>query len=100
MTKMFRNDLLTSNHDGVPLLSKLQVLFALLQHSRKASLSPSDILSLARPPGFQPGHQHDSSEFLGYLLDVLHEQEKSVYICTHGHDAATAGKCVFFAGRK
>lgn len=88
MTKLFRNDLLMSSRDGVPLLSKLQVLFALLQHSRRASLSPSDILSLARPPGFQPGHQHDSSEFLGYLLDVLHEQEKSVYISSQGDDAA------------
>lgn len=34
MTKIFRNDVLTSNKDAVPLLSKLQVLFALLQHSR------------------------------------------------------------------
>lgn len=89
MTKLFRNDLLLSNRDGVPLLSKLQVLFALLQHSRRASLSPSDILTLARPPGFQPGHQHDSSEFLGYLLDVLHEQEKTVYISNQEEDSAT-----------
>lgn len=78
MTKVFRNDLLKSAEETVPLLSKLQTLFALLQHSRRASLSPADILALARPPGFQPGHQHDSSEFLGYLLDVLHEQEKTV----------------------
>lgn len=78
MTKLFRNDLLISNNDAVPLLSKLQVLFALLQHSRRPALSPADILTLARPPGFQPGHQHDSSEFLGYLLDVLHEQERTV----------------------
>ncbi|KAK4877713.1 hypothetical protein RN001_010219 [Aquatica leii] len=79
MTKMFRNDILLTSRDMMPLFYKLQVLFALLQHSRRPSLSPSDILNLARPPGFQPGHQHDSSEFLGYLLDVLHEQERSVY---------------------
>lgn len=79
MTKLFRNELLLSGKDAVPLLSKLQVLFALLQHSRRQALSPADILTLARPPGFQPGHQHDSSEFLGYLLDVLHEQERTIY---------------------
>ncbi|XP_025832519.1 ubiquitin carboxyl-terminal hydrolase 35 [Agrilus planipennis] len=78
MTKIFRNDVLLAKGDLMPLFSKLQILFALLQHSQKSSLSPNDILNLARPPGFQPGHQHDSSEFLGYLLDVLHEQEKSI----------------------
>ncbi|KAK5642856.1 hypothetical protein RI129_009023 [Pyrocoelia pectoralis] len=79
MTRMFRNDILgATNREMMPLFSKLQVLFALLQYSQRSSLSPNDILSLARPPGFQKGHQHDSSEFLGYLLDTLHEQEKSV----------------------
>ncbi|KAF2898061.1 hypothetical protein ILUMI_08104 [Ignelater luminosus] len=80
MTKLFRNDILLTDGEMMPLFSKLQILFALLQHSHRTSLSPSDILNLARPPGFQPGHQHDSSEFLGYLLDVLHEQEKSMYV--------------------
>lgn len=79
MTKLFRNSVLQSPRDTMPLFSKLQALFALLQFSQRCSLSPNDILNLARPPGFQPGHQHDSSEFLGYLLDVLHEQEHSIY---------------------
>ncbi|RZB38695.1 ubiquitin carboxyl-terminal hydrolase 35 [Asbolus verrucosus] len=77
MTKPFRNKILLHNKEMTPLLSKLQSLFALLQHSKRSSLSPNDILNLARPPGFLPGHQHDSSEFLGYLLDILHEQEKT-----------------------
>jgi ubiquitin carboxyl-terminal hydrolase 35/38 len=77
MTKPFRNEILLYDKDMTPLLSKLQTLFALLQHSKRYSMSPNDILNLARPPGFLPGHQHDSSEFLGYLLDVLHEQEKT-----------------------
>lgn len=76
MTKLFSNDVLRQENRW-PLISKLQALFALLQFSQRSSLSPSDILYMARPPGFLPGHQHDSSEFLGYLLDILHEQEQS-----------------------
>lgn len=78
MTKVFRNEVLLHNKDMSPLFTKLQVLFVLLQHSKRFSLSPSEILALSRPPGFLLGHQHDSSEFLGYLLDTLHEQEKNV----------------------
>lgn len=77
MTKVFRNEILLYNKEMLPLFSKLQVLFTVLQHSKRYSLSPSDILALSRPPGFVLGHQHDSSEFLGYLLDTLHEQEKN-----------------------
>lgn len=84
MTKYFRNDILLTNKEVMPLFYNLQILFALLQHSRRPSLSPSEILSLARPPGFLPGHQHDSSEFLGYLLDILHEQERT---CTPQGDS-------------
>jgi ubiquitin carboxyl-terminal hydrolase 35/38 len=39
-------------------------------------LTPEDVLKAARPPDFFPGHQQDSSEFLGHLLEKLHEQEK------------------------
>ena len=41
--------------------------------------SPSDLLKIARPPWFESGRQQDCSEFLRYLLDTLHEQEKSSY---------------------
>ncbi|KAL3284292.1 hypothetical protein HHI36_018450 [Cryptolaemus montrouzieri] len=78
MTKLFRNEVLLMDKITMPLFHNLQDLFVLLQHSQKCTLSPNDILHLARPPGFQLGHQHDSSEFLGYLLDVLHEQERTV----------------------
>lgn len=96
MTKLFRNDLLLSNKDAVPLLSKLQVLFALLQYSKRSALSPSDILALARPPGFQPGQQHDSSEFLGYLLDILHEQEWTVCSAEQGQGVPCLGMFLSF----
>lgn len=77
MTRLFSNNILLNEHKW-PLVLKLQSLFALLQYSPRNSLSPNEILNLARPSGFQRGHQHDSSEFLGHLLDVLHEQEKSI----------------------
>ncbi|XP_050301404.1 ubiquitin carboxyl-terminal hydrolase 38 [Anthonomus grandis grandis] len=97
MTKTFRNNLLTHSCQVLPpLYTKLQVLFALLQHSKKVCLSPSDILMLLRPPGFVMGHQHDSSEFLGYLLDTLHEQEKSVAagVVTQFNDEASGSQAV------
>ena len=56
----------------------MQSLIGLLLHSKRPELNPRDILKVARPPGFLPGYQQDSSEFLGYLLDKLHEQEKKV----------------------
>lgn len=60
-----------------PLFQQMQRLMALLLHSDRTVLTPNAVLQAARPPGFHPGHEQDSSEFLGHLLDQLHEQEKS-----------------------
>lgn len=57
-----------------PLLIKVQQLLALLLHSKRSELTPKSIFAV-RPPDFQSGFQQDSSEYLGYLLDKLHEQE-------------------------
>lgn len=51
---------------------------ALLLHSERPQLTPSSVLKSARPPGFHPGHEQDSSEFLGHLLDKLHEQQQQL----------------------
>ncbi|XP_046997528.1 ubiquitin carboxyl-terminal hydrolase 35 [Schistocerca americana] len=76
MTNRFCFGLLSKEKNyNQELIWKLQTLFALLLHSKRPALSPTDLLAICRPPGFLPGHQQDSSEFLTYLLDVLHEQE-------------------------
>ncbi|XP_044767160.1 ubiquitin carboxyl-terminal hydrolase 35 [Coccinella septempunctata] len=77
MTKFFRNNVLMFDHTEMPLLNSVQDLFVLLQCSKKFTLSPTNILHLARPAGFNVGFQHDSSEFLLHLLDIMHEQEVS-----------------------
>ncbi|XP_055858762.1 ubiquitin carboxyl-terminal hydrolase 38 [Episyrphus balteatus] len=74
MTKEFSRGILLSGSKS-PLLIKIQKLIALMLHSSRFELTPSRVLDATRPPGFTPGLQQDSSEFLGYLLDTLHEQE-------------------------
>ncbi|XP_044732620.1 ubiquitin carboxyl-terminal hydrolase 35 isoform X2 [Chrysoperla carnea] len=75
MTQSFRNDILVCPYIIRP-IEGLQSLFALLQFSKRSAVQPPDALLSIRPPGFLPGLQHDSSEYMGYLLDTLHEQEK------------------------
>lgn len=60
---------------GSLLLLKVQQQIALMHHSLRRELTPTRVLKATRPPGFTPGLQQDSSEFLGYLLDLLHEHE-------------------------
>lgn len=57
---------------------KIQLLIALLVHSERPELDPKGFLPAIRPPDFLPGYQQDSSEFLTYLLDKLHEHEKKI----------------------
>lgn len=74
MTKEFSRGILLSDSKS-PIFIKLQELIALMLHSSRFELTPSRVLDAARPSGFTPGLQQDSSEFLSYLLDTLHEQE-------------------------
>uniref|UniRef100_A0A1S4H3T3 Uncharacterized protein n=2 Tax=Anopheles gambiae TaxID=7165 RepID=A0A1S4H3T3_ANOGA len=77
MTKQFCTEVLLKQIDAPP-FSEIQQLLALLIHSRRPELTPRAVLASTRPPGFAPGYQQDSSEFLSYLLDRLHEQEKKI----------------------
>ncbi|OCT96211.1 hypothetical protein XELAEV_18013886mg [Xenopus laevis] len=60
-----------------PLMMKLQCLFSFLEHSQRPAISPENFLASSLPPWFTPGVQQDCSEYLKYLLDRLHEEEKT-----------------------
>ncbi|XP_059620954.1 ubiquitin carboxyl-terminal hydrolase 38 [Phlebotomus argentipes] len=85
MTKQFSREILLSE-SKTPLLLKIQQLLALLLHSTRPELTPRAVLHATRPPGFQPGFQQDSSEFLGHLLETLHEQERQSSVRTKPED--------------
>ncbi|XP_052896204.1 ubiquitin carboxyl-terminal hydrolase 35 [Anopheles moucheti] len=86
MTKQFCTEVLLKQIDAPP-FSEFQQLLALLIHSRRPELTPRAVLASTRPPGFAPGYQQDSSEFLSYLLDRLHEQEKKLLHGNQPHNA-------------
>ncbi|XP_011155206.1 ubiquitin carboxyl-terminal hydrolase 35 isoform X2 [Harpegnathos saltator] len=93
MTRQFCHEVLNclvNQTGGMPLLRKLQDLFALLLYSKRMYLSPNEIFEASRPSYFLPGQQQDSSEFLCHLLDVLHEQEKAINT-TNGKNDSTCG---------
>ncbi|KAH8321942.1 hypothetical protein KR067_013259 [Drosophila pandora] len=74
MTSDFSRQILLIECDSI-LLRKVQQQIALMHHSLRYELTPLVVLNATRPPGFTPGLQQDSSEFLGHLLDLLHEHE-------------------------
>lgn len=57
------------------IINYIQQLISLLLYSVRQELAPHDVLS-QRPNSFRYGHQQDSFEYLGFLLDQLHEEEK------------------------
>lgn len=68
-------------------------------YSTRQELTPSKLLNATRPPGFSPGLQQDSSEFLGYLLETLHEQEvafrkKTTKALEHSGSKEMTGKII------
>ncbi|XP_018802205.1 PREDICTED: ubiquitin carboxyl-terminal hydrolase 35 [Bactrocera latifrons] len=92
MTKEFSREILLSQSKS-PLLMKMQQQIALMLYSTRFELTPSRVLSATRPPGFSPGLQQDSSEYLGYLLETLHEQE-TLFRKKQGSDMANAKKVI------
>ncbi|KAH8233100.1 hypothetical protein KR026_004332 [Drosophila bipectinata] len=78
MTSDFSRQILLIECESA-LLRKVQQQIALMHHSLRYELTPLVVLNATRPPGFTPGLQQDSSEFLGHLLDLLHEHEISSF---------------------
>ncbi|XP_077333087.1 ubiquitin carboxyl-terminal hydrolase 38 [Lithobates pipiens] len=78
MATDFRRHVLSLNLNGCNLLmKKLQHLFAFLAHTQREAYAPQIFFESSRPPWFTPRSQQDCSEYLRFLLDRLHEEEKS-----------------------
>ncbi|XP_059821120.1 ubiquitin carboxyl-terminal hydrolase 38 [Hypanus sabinus] len=78
MATDFRRSVLSLNLNGSrSLMRKLQLLFAFLAHTQRAAFAPQNFFEESRPPWFTPGSQQDCSEYLRFLLDRLHEEEKT-----------------------
>ncbi|MBN3322914.1 UBP38 hydrolase, partial [Atractosteus spatula] len=79
MATDFRRSVLSLNLNGSnTLMKKLQLLFAFLAHTQRAAYAPRSFVEATRPPWFTPGSQQDCSEYLRFLLDRLHEEEKTM----------------------
>ncbi|XP_073698360.1 ubiquitin carboxyl-terminal hydrolase 38 [Garra rufa] len=79
MATDFRRHVMSLQLNGSnTLMKKLQLLFAFLAHTQRAAYSPRSFLEFSRPPWFSAGSQQDCSEYLRFLLDRLHEEEKTL----------------------
>ncbi|KAM8813338.1 LOW QUALITY PROTEIN: ubiquitin carboxyl-terminal hydrolase 35 [Rhynchonycteris naso] len=77
MASDFRHCVLRlTKNNSQPLMTKLQWLFAFLEHSQRPTISPENF-SASWTPWFSPSTQQDCSEYLKYLLDWLHEEENT-----------------------
>ncbi|KAF0291650.1 Ubiquitin carboxyl-terminal hydrolase 38 [Amphibalanus amphitrite] len=74
----FRSEVLAARlSPSRPHLAALQRVFAFLAFSERPAYSPAEFQRVALPPWFERGRQHDCSEFLRYLLDAMHEEERA-----------------------
>lgn len=81
MATEFRRQVLSLNLNGCnSLMKKLQHLFAFLAHTQREAYAPRIFFEASRPPWFAPRSQQDCSEYLRFLLDRLHEEEKILRI--------------------
>ncbi|XP_042324405.1 ubiquitin carboxyl-terminal hydrolase 38 [Sceloporus undulatus] len=79
MATDFRRHVLSLNLNGCnSLMRKLQHLFAFLAHTQREAYAPRIFFDASRPPWFAPRSQQDCSEYLRFLLDRLHEEERAL----------------------
>ncbi|KAF6036792.1 USP38 [Bugula neritina] len=74
----FQSAILSSEMSSTPLLRGLQTVFAFLQLTQRASLSPHSFVKASLPTWFVEGEQQDSSEYMRFLLDSIHEETDKV----------------------
>lgn len=78
MCDSFRRDTLSYQPTPEqPVISQLQQVFAFLSQTQRPAYAPMTFSRMSRPSWFVAGHQQDCSEYLKYLLDQVHEQERS-----------------------
>ncbi|XP_072200793.1 LOW QUALITY PROTEIN: ubiquitin carboxyl-terminal hydrolase 35-like [Excalfactoria chinensis] len=78
MASDFRHSVLNlTEGNSQHLMMELQSLFTFLEHSQRPAISPESFLTASQPSWFTPGAQQDCSEYLKYLLNRLHEEEKT-----------------------
>uniref|UniRef100_A0A8C5LXZ3 Ubiquitin specific peptidase 38 n=1 Tax=Leptobrachium leishanense TaxID=445787 RepID=A0A8C5LXZ3_9ANUR len=83
MATDFRRRVLSLNMNGCnSLMKKLQHLFAFLAHTQREAYAPQIFFDASRPSWFTPRSQQDCSEYLRFLLDRLHEEEKTIKTLT------------------
>ncbi|XP_060102693.1 ubiquitin carboxyl-terminal hydrolase 38 [Heteronotia binoei] len=81
MATDFRRHVLSLNLNGCnSLMRKLQHLFAFLAHTQREAYAPRIFFEASRPPWFTPRSQQDCSEYLRFLLDRLHEEERTLKV--------------------
>ncbi|KAJ2954428.1 hypothetical protein O0L34_g2697 [Tuta absoluta] len=74
LTRQFSTHVVTKMR-SVPYWSKMGFLFANMIHSISFKLNPEEFFAVFKPPFFTRDTQHDSSEFLGYLFELLQSYE-------------------------
>ncbi|KAF6307414.1 ubiquitin specific peptidase 38 [Rhinolophus ferrumequinum] len=94
MATDFRRRVLSLNLNGCnSLMKKLQHLFAFLAHTQREAYAPRIFFEASRPPWFTPRSQQDCSEYLRFLLDRLHEEEKILKVQSSHRPSESLG-CV------
>ncbi|CAM9661306.1 unnamed protein product [Rangifer tarandus platyrhynchus] len=92
MATDFRRQVLSLNLNGCnSLMKKLQHLFAFLAHTQREAYAPRIFFEASRPPWFTPRSQQDCSEYLRFLLDRLHEEEKILKVQSSHKSSANPG---------
>ncbi|CAH2277792.1 ubiquitin carboxyl-terminal hydrolase 38 [Pelobates cultripes] len=91
MATDFRSRVLSLNLKGNDsLMKKLQQLFNILAYSKREAYSPLKFFNASRPPWFSAFSQEDSSEYLRFLLNSLHEEERIEFLSSEAAANALA----------